>query len=294
MYDLDNLRTDRSEKVQYSRPDYPAYIQKRLLSQYPNYSAMSHWHEDLEFIVILSGHMLYNVNGNVIRLCRGEGIFVNAKQLHYGYSNDFSECEFLCILLHSSLLCVSPQLERTYITPILSNTTFPFCIFNQDGGWKEEILTTLVKIYECFGSPSDLLKIQGFFYQIWAALYEHAPKEEADALPHCQHLDTLREMIDFIQTHYKEKIALDDIAQAGKVCKSSCCHIFQSYLNQTPNVYLTNYRLKKSIDLMHITNMSITEICYESGFSGASYYAELFRKYLGISPSQYRQKIRKP
>ncbi len=38
-----------------------------------------------------------------------------------------------------------------------------------------------------------------------------------------------------------------------------------------------------------MTNLNITEIAYEVGFNGASYYAETFRKYMGISPSSYRK-----
>ena len=40
--------------------------------------------------------MSYNVNGTIVRLGEGEGIFVNARQLHYGFSEERTECDFLC------------------------------------------------------------------------------------------------------------------------------------------------------------------------------------------------------
>ena len=82
---------DYSETVDYNRKEYPFYIRRGILSTYPNYSAVSHWHEDLEFIIILSGRMSYNVNGATVELSPDDGIMVNSRQFHYGYSPDYTE-----------------------------------------------------------------------------------------------------------------------------------------------------------------------------------------------------------
>ena len=55
------LNDDRSEKIRYNYPGYPVYMREALLSQYPEYRAPSHWHDDIEFICVLSGGMKYNV-----------------------------------------------------------------------------------------------------------------------------------------------------------------------------------------------------------------------------------------
>ena len=70
--------------------------------------------------------------------------------------------------------------------------------------------------------------------------------------------------------------------------KTNCCSLFQKYVNQSPNVYLIYCRLSKGAELLASTDLSVAEICYEVGFSGASYFAEMFRKRYGCSPSQYR------
>ncbi|WP_461874040.1 helix-turn-helix domain-containing protein [Fusicatenibacter sp.] len=48
------------------------------------------------------------------------------------------------------------------------------------------------------------------------------------------------------------------------------------------------YRTEKSIDLLRNTDMTITEIAYETGFTSQSYYYQRFRKVKGISPVKYR------
>lgn len=99
-------------------------------------------------------------------------------------------------------------------------------------------------------------------------------------------------MISFIQQHFNKKITLEQIVLAGGIGQSKCCKLFSTYIHQTPNVYLTTYRLNKSTELLHMSDLNITEIAYEVGFNGASYYAEAFRKYFRISPSKYRQNLK--
>ena len=81
-----DVKEDLSENVIYDYADCQAGIHYDLLSSYPNYSGVSHWHDDIELILILSGEMKYNVNGNIFPLHKNEGIFVNSRQLHFGFS----------------------------------------------------------------------------------------------------------------------------------------------------------------------------------------------------------------
>ena len=84
------------------------------------------------------------------------------------------------------------------------------------------------------------------------------------------------------------KITLADIAASGAVGQSKCCKLFAKYIGQTPNLYLIQYRLGKSTELLKNTDMTVTEIAYAVGFNGSSYYAEAFRKWCGKSPMEYR------
>ena len=81
---------------------------------------------------------------------------------------------------------------------------------------------------------------------------------------------------------------MKDIAASGAVGQSKCCKLFSSYLHQTPNEYLTAYRLNKGCELLCNTDRTVVEIALEVGFSGASYFAEIFRKVFGQSPTEYR------
>ena len=96
-------------------------------------------------------------------------------------------------------------------------------------------------------------------------------------------------MVSFIHENYGGKVTLEEIAAAGAVGQSKCCKLFSRFFFQSPVMYLTQYRLTKSIELLLHTDQTIIEIALSVGFGSASYYAETFHKWMGKSPSAYRK-----
>ena len=282
---------DRSEKITYDFADFPVFIHRELLSEYPGYAAPSHWHTDLEFLLIYSGRMQYNVNGTIHPLHAGEGVFVNAQQLHFGFGTGQEECEFLCVLVHPTLLCTTPALQQRFVLPVLQNEALPCLHLTPAVPWQGELLAHLRQIdaIQAAGSPGRQLRLEAEFFALWGLLFEHCPAGQA-AAPHGADLDSIRRMVGFIQQCYPQKLLLRQIAAAGAVGESKCCQLFRRYFSQTPVEYLNRYRLDKSLALLRETDRSVTEIALAVGFGGASYYAETFRRHLGQSPTEYRAK----
>ncbi len=283
-------RADGSERVKYDYDGYFAYIRRGLLSYYPNFAADSHWHDDLEFISVLLGSMDYNVNGEILHLEAGQGIIVNARQIHYGFSKEHSECDFYCVLLHPMLLCTSQHIDRNFVSPVLSYSSLPYIFLNSNTEWQGEILSDIEAIYLCKDKPNAPLYIQNIFYHIWILLSENALNIK-QTKPQERNLSTLKDMLIFIQKNYASKITLDDIAKSGNVSKSTCLLTFKKYLQDTPTNYLIGYRLKKAMKMLDESDLSVTEIALEVGFGGASYFAETFKKNFGCSPSEYKTNI---
>lgn len=286
------LLSDNSEVIPYNLPDFPIHSKRSLLSEYPNMTAPNHWHNDLEFTIILSGKMLYSINGKSYELKEGQAIFVNSAQMHYAYSCDGSECDFICIILNPLILSEISIIKESYIIPICTDTSHPFFIFDSSIGWQKDFIEQLIKINEFCSDKKDgfQLQIMTNFYSIFYSLY-HNVKNSKTPLEYYydKNLDSLHNMIGYIQSNYKNRITLNEIASSGNVCRSNACEIFQSILNKSPISYLIEYRLDKSIKLLNNTSYTITEIALKCGFNSSSYFTEIFHKQLGCTPSQYRK-----
>ena len=137
------LFSDNSEAVRYDNGKLPVYIRHGFLSYYPNYAAVSHWHSDFEFIYILSGKMDFRVEDKVYTLHPGEGLCINSRRVHYGFSKQHEECEFLCILLHPMLLCGNGWTEEKLVVPLMNNSNYPCQRLFPDTDWQKRIMDEL-------------------------------------------------------------------------------------------------------------------------------------------------------
>lgn len=286
---MKSLKGNLSEAVPYNRGDFPIFISKSNLPKMSDYSINNHWHNDVEFIKVISGSIKYCINGNTLSLKEGDGIFINSNQFHYNFLEKEEECVFICIVFQPTLLCSSKSISEKYIMPIATNPSLPYYKLSSLVKWEKNVLDAVEKIYNINNENAFELKLHNIFFGMWTDLFEHLNQRTKKEPSGKHHLSALKNMISFIQQHYKEKIGLCDIALSGNVCTTSCYTIFKDYTNQTPCGYLNEYRLRKSIDLMKNTDMTLTEICYEVGFSGASYFAECFKQTFKCSPSKYRK-----
>ena len=287
-----SLFSDGSERVPYGHAEMPVFADIGEIAQFRNCASSTHWHDDVEFCVILSGEMSYTINGATHLLKEGEGAFVNARQFHNNFSTAEAPCKYLCVLFHPVLLCATEYIERTYIAPVISNSALPYLILTRETLWMAELIQDIERVYELCRAPEEdlYLSLESVFFRIWSTLYRHMPQPPARTERTNTRLSMLREMVGYVQKHYHERVTLSDIAAAANICQSSCCIIFNDYLHQTPIQYLIGYRLNKSAEMLKCASMSVTEIAIATGFAGTSYYSETFRKHFGLSPTAYRKR----
>lgn len=111
---LPTMRSDKSEILPYNFKDYYAFIGLEKLSDHPSFRMFNHWHDEVELIVPIRGHMVYSVNGELVHLDENNGVFVNSNQIHYGFSADNTDCEFVFALWHPLILCATNSIEKNY------------------------------------------------------------------------------------------------------------------------------------------------------------------------------------
>lgn len=278
---------DRSEKIKYTYPELPFYFHKGRFSLYPDYAMEEHWHDEAELVISLSGHMTYNVNGQLVKIREGEGIFINSRRLHSAFSAERTECRYIVILFHPMILCTAKQLEQELVLPVL-DSSLDFIHLKQNVTWENEIIRYVHLIAEKSDENVAVLSAIGSLHFIWSEIVQHTDFNPITVKNDTQ-LSILKTMISYVHAHYSEKITLTEIAKSGCVSKRTCGNLFLKYAHKTPIAFLNDYRLRKSIELMQNTDMTILEISLACGFSGASYYAECFRRSFGKNPTEYRK-----
>ena len=282
--------SDLSERLNYNLPDFPLYVRKGTLRQFNRYAAECHWHSDLEFISVLDGSMEYFVNGQTVQIDTENGIFVNSKRLHYGFSIDQTDCSFIVVAVHPTLLGEGNYPGKVYLQEKFGSTTVDFILLGAQIPWQREALLSLHQMYdEMYRNTPHPLRLLAQATSLCADICDHIQLDTSQ-LAGDQSWMTFWKMSGFIHRYYDVKISLDDIAATGSVSRSRCCKLFGKYIGQSPNAYLNGYRIMKSSEMLRETNRSICEIAIACGFQTPSYFSYAFRKEMGVVPQDYRKR----
>lgn len=284
--------SDLSERLKYNLPNFPLYVRKGTLHQFACYAAACHWHPDLEYISVLSGSMEYFINGQTVHIDEGNGIFVNSKRLHYGFSADQTDCSYIVIAVHPSLLGEETQPGKEYLQEKFGPHSEDYLLLSYQISWQREVLLLMKQLFDEMGNnPPNPLHLLSQATSLCAGIGDHILPVFNNSCDN-ESWTTFWKMVGFIHQKYDVKITLNEIAAAGMVCRSQCCKLFDKYIGLSPNSYLNGYRIQKSCEMLRETNRSISEIGIACGFQTPSYFSYLFHKEMGIVPNDYRKRHR--
>lgn len=299
---IEGMKREKNLKENLSHGDYsfPLDIHKDYFSSFEGrYRYVPcHWHPEVEIMIVASGALHYQINLKEYDIYPGEAIFINANQLHSGYPLGDSATQGHCIIFDPAFLYgqESSVIYRKYMYPLLENPGFTsFHLKPED----EEQIRCLECLNRCYDHNKEkkgsweldvLSDLSGF----WSALFLIGSRESSTvpvSKKASRDRQNIKALLDFIQKHYAESITLEDMADAAALSPGECGRLCKRVLHQTPVNYLNSYRIEQSIPYLVRQELSITEIALKVGFSGSSYYAEIFKRIKGVPPREFRNKI---
>ena len=115
--------------------------------------------------------------------------------------------------------------------------------------------------------------------------FKPALKQYQDGLP--QH--SLQRVFNYIHDHLEQDISLSQLSNIGGVSKYYFIKLFKQSTGRTPHQYLIQQRLEQAKQLLKHSNLSITEIALQCGFTSQSHLTKTFRDAIGTTPKAYRQ-----
>lgn len=256
-----------------------------------------HWHEELEFLVVTEGSANFSIDAQSFRVTAGELVFVNSNRLHSATVADGGPFGFFAVVFSPALLGSygNDRIQQKYIDPVLNEEIpFPVHIRPQEA-WEKQILSILAEIKTLYlqkGTAYELqVKIR--LYDIWCLLYSHA---ECAAKPSGGTSDyrvtRIKSILEYIQERYSRQITLSELSGAFSMSEGQFCRFFKSMVKMSAVSYVNYYRINASTALLLKTDREIGEIACAVGFNSISYYNKTFRKFMHLSPSEFRKQGR--
>ena len=253
-----------------------------------------HWHEEIEILVVTKGSAVLILNNDRYELKEGYVAFILPNHLHLVTVLLGDTFDFYAVVFHPDLLSSSIQdaIQQQYFDSVLQeNILFPTVLSAQEA--KEfGIADVLSDIYALFAKkePCFELLIKARLYVVWSLYYLHGTSSASVSERTSDYrIALVKSIIDYIHTHYESQITLDILAAYFHLSREHLCRLFKKMTRMSPIEYLNFYRISTSTRLLRQTDHEISDIALEIGFNNISYFNRTFKRYMHVTPGEYRK-----
>lgn len=130
--------------------------------------------------------------------------------------------------------------------------------------------------------------IEGYVTQIFIESLRGQSTATYGDLSNTRHLP-LTDALHYMEINYAQDPSLDQTAKAIHISPAHLSRLFTSELETSYSRFLTEIKLNHAMQLLLNTKLPITEVAAQTGFKNSTYFSDVFKKYIGISPLQYRK-----
>ena len=279
-----------------STAEFPIRFYLDIMDEFEQACIQWHWHPELEFNVITRGTIEYYVENEHYTLTAGQGILKNANVLHMAEpAKNTPDAEMFSIIMDPEFIAPARSvIYQKYIAPHMGVQGLRCLPLLHTIPWQRQILDDLRKAYALSLTKTGFyeLHIHILMCRVWQAIAEHAeelPRHDLTAAERTNQI-RIKQMIAFIQEHFRDKLTLDQIAGAASISRNTCLNCFRTVLGLSPIEFLSNQRIEHALHLLLSTDLTVVEVAEACGFGDASYFGKAFRKKTGLSPTQYRDR----
>jgi AraC-like DNA-binding protein len=248
-----------------------------------NYRGM-HSHVAVEIVEVKSGILYCYVNDDIIRVSPKQIVFINSNTGHRLYSEN-AEISYLHIdvnLLEENMNNDNFSMLNAFISNIYAK---PYLILNDNKDITKLLNKLSIKYYE--ESKESYWYIKAYLYELVAFMYSQSfitPFEISK-----EQIKKIDQVVCYIETNFKSPITLEELSSLTKYNKHTICHTFKAVTGSTIFDYINFLRVHCAVEKLKRTENSILEIATDCGFSSATYFNRVFKKFFGCSPSVYRK-----
>ena len=174
-----------------------------------------------------------------------------------------------------------------YLGDVLTN--LPNYIDFLDTDQIKEIFISLCEHYNT-GISNDEIFLQSLILKLIYILSENSASV-VKFTPKSNNRKTIERALEYINNNLSADLTLEKLASAANFNTIYFHKLFKASTGKTLHEYVEDQRIKKSVNLLISTDMTLTQIAYECGFSSQSYFSYAFKRRMGTSPRDYVKKI---
>lgn len=229
-----------------------------------------HFHSSIELVYCMSGCLSVTVDGRMIQLTEGKLLISSSYTIH-SYSTE-NEADTIIVIIPLPFV---PTLQRK-----LTQYTFADYIYED----ADRELRTLLTMAHTHWKDSCEAMHKGFSYMLLGLLIDRVGLIETRG---SENTGLIKEILIYLQQHYTGSISMQQLAHHFGYSKSRFSHLFNEQLGCTLTEYVNSLRCQHASHLLLEGQLPVMEIALQVGFDCVRTFYRAFKRYYGVTPTQY-------
>ncbi len=257
-----------------------------------NKSHLWHYHPEIELVFVNGGSGKRQIGSHISYYTDGDLILIGSNLPHCGFTNEETGNK------NETVIQMQPDFlgNNFFEVPEMRNIQN---LFNQAKagiafeGETKKAIGRKIEVMENQAPFDRLLTMLSVLHELEISNeYKILNADGFSMELQIQDNDRINVVFNYVKDNFHEPISLEEVSNLVSMTEPSFCRYFKKITNKTFTMFVNEYRLVHASKLLAEKPMSITEICYESGFNNFSHFNKSFKAYTGKSASQYRQELK--
>ncbi len=261
--------------------------------------ASAHWHYYIEILYMLTGSARVILGGVSYDFNKGDLVVINAREVHSVNTEDEEDVRYIVIKFDPEVLYTTNRtvFESKYVFPFTMAKASHQKVFKREEIEGTHIPYLVQEIFKEYGSLSfgfDLAirtHICSIFLWILRNWQSKGLNMDASYSFKENEIKMLQKVFDYLDKNYQYDITVKEAARMCSLSYSYFSRYFKAIMGKTFTEYLNYVRITEAEKLLLSTEMNITEVAAETGFSDSSYFIKQFRHFKNVSPKQFKKKF---
>ncbi len=236
-----------------------------------------HEHDYYEFTVVLTGRYYQDINGKRVLLERGDFVFIPLGSNHQSFY-EFGATRILNVGISKSFF------EQHYL-PLLPQRFVASQVYQIKNEFLAYIESVIASLHFRNGEFNEFLEVLTFY--VVNRLRHHRESEVSTDIPVWLKV-TVEKMHD--KARFGDKALANMVELSGK-SQEYLTRATQRHYGKTPMQIINEIRIDFAKKQLEITNYSVTDIAFESGYSSPSMFIKNFKKLTSFTPKHYRKQL---
>ncbi|CAN7350252.1 AraC family transcriptional regulator [Paenibacillus sp. LjRoot153] len=251
-----------------------------------------HQHHSFEMGLCLSGSGQFYFGDAVYPVTPGDIFIVNILERHIAKSEINDPCEFIFLYFDSELLAKE---EPELMVPF---RYYPFHLRNRLDGKAvvmEQLRMKIKQMYEEmeYRIPGYRTAVKSLLLSICVELLRMSKNEISSStwLDGMHNYEYIRPVLQYMEQHYQRDIDLSQLTLLFHISQSHLSRLILESTGRKFKSHIITLRIQHAKRLLAVTSMSVTDICYDSGFQSMATFYRNFKLYVQMSPEDYRRLV---